>query len=271
MPPRCPSLVLLCLVSLTGVALTGCEVRTTVSVDVAEDGSGRVEVAVGLDPEALGRLPDLDDDGRSTVDDLAALVRTDDLAATGWQVDGPTTGGDDLTWIRATKAFGTPGEAGRVLAEITGPDGPLRDLRVARETSFGRTRLTFEGTADLSGGLEAFGDEGLAAALEGEVLGQDAAAIEQELGRPLADVFLLEITADLPGDVSSNGTRQSSGGPVGAAWSPELGGEPVRMDASGTVRDWPVLVLSAAAVLCALALLALLVTRMVRPRLQTRL
>src|ERR687897_516014 len=72
--------------------------------------------------DAEARLPDLDDDGLSGVTDLAALVRTDDLAAAGWELGQPSTadsrGDGGFVWIRATKPFGTPEEAGRVLAEI---------------------------------------------------------------------------------------------------------------------------------------------------------
>jgi uncharacterized protein len=242
---------------LVVLTASACQVRTTVAVDVAKDGSGTVEVAVGLDADAVERLPDLDDDGRSTAADLARLVRTDDLTAAGWQVSNPAADpslDDGVVWVRATKPFGTPEEAGRVLSEITGTAGPLRELRIDRHDSFGRTRYTFDGTADLSGGLEAFGDEGLAAALGGEVLGQDTAAIEQELGRPLADMFSLEISAHLPGTASD------------AAWAPVLGGRPVDMAATGTVRDWPVLVFTAVALACGLALVIVLIVRVLRRR-----
>jgi len=246
---------LLLLGGLVAITATACQVRTTVAVDVANDGSGTVIVAVGLDEEAVGRLPDLDDDGRSTTADLAELVRTDDLTAAGWRVSGPAapSGDDGLVWIRATKPFGTPEEAGRVLREVAGTDGPLRGLRLRRDDGFGRMEFTFEGTADLSGGLESFGDAGLAAALEGDVLGQDPSAIEQELGRPLSEMFSLRISADLPGSTA-------------ASWTPALGGEPVEMAASGTVRDWWVLALAAVAVACGLALVTMLVVRLRRGR-----
>jgi hypothetical protein len=71
---------LLLLGGLVVLTATACQVRTTVAVDVAKDGSGTVTVAVGLDADALGRVPDLDDDGRSTTADLTGLVRTDELA-----------------------------------------------------------------------------------------------------------------------------------------------------------------------------------------------
>jgi uncharacterized protein len=244
---------LLLLGGLVVLTATACQVRTTVAVDVAKDGSGTVTVAVGLDADALGRVPDLNDDGRSTTADLTGLVRTDDLAAAGWHVTGPAGSADDgFVWIRATKPFGTPEEAGQVLAEVAGRDGPLRDLRVDRHDSFGRTRFTFAGTADLSGGLEAFGDQGLAAALEGEVLGQDPRAIEAELGQPLSEMFSLEVSADLPGDSKA------------VAWTPELGGEPVDLAATGTVRDWWVLALTAVAVASGLALVAVVAVGLIR-------
>ena len=241
-----------CLLSAVVVALVAaaCEVQTTVRVDVEDDGSGTVEVAAGLDAEALAELPDLDGDGTSGAADLAALVRTDDLRTVGWSVSDPDTEGDGTTWIRVTRPFGTPAEADEVLAQLTGPGGALRDLHVGREHSFGRTTYRFSGTADLSAGLEAFGDEGLAAALDGEPLGEDAAAIEARIGRPLADAVRLSVTADLPGEATT--------------WSPRLGDAPLTMAAESEVVDTGVIALVAAAALCVVALVALLVVRAVR-------
>lgn len=234
------------------LATAACEVRTTVAVDVADDGSGTVEVAVGLDATALERLPDLDGDGVSGAADLAALVRSDDLTAAGWTVAEPDADDDGTTWLRATRAFGTPAEATEILAAVTGPDGPLRDLRVTRSASFGRVEYGFRGTADLRGGLEAFGDEGLAAALEGEPLGEDEAAIEMRAGRPLVEAFTFEITSRLPGDETT--------------WTPALGDGPVEIAATSTVYDRPVLALAAVALLAGLVMVALLVRALLSSR-----
>jgi hypothetical protein len=241
-----------CLLPAVVVALVAaaCEVQTTVTVDVEDDGSGTVEVAAGLDAAAVAELPDLDDDGRSGAADLAALVRTDDLQTAGWSVGDPDTDGDGTMWIRATRPFGTPAEADEILAQLTGPGGALRDLHVGREHSFGRTTYRFSGAADLSAGLEAFGDEGLAAALDGEALGEDAAAIEARIGRPLADAFRLSVTADLPGEATT--------------WSPRLGDPPLAMAAESEVVDAGVVALVAVAALCVVALVGLLVVRAVR-------
>jgi len=235
---------------VAALVAAACEVQTAVTVDVEDDGSGTVEVAAGLDAEALDQLPDLDDDGTSDAADLAALVRTDDLQDAGWSVSAPATAGDGTTWIRVTRPFGTPAEAEEILTQLTGPDGALQDMHVSREHSFGRTTYEFSGTADLSAGLEAFGDEGLAAALDGEPLGEDAAAIEARIGRPLADAFRLSVTADLPGEATT--------------WSPRLGDPPLAMAAESEVVDAGVFALAAMAAFCVVAVVALLVVRAVR-------
>lgn len=255
--------------SLPAAALlaTACEVRTTVAVHAGEDGSGRVEVAVGLDDEAVAELPDLDGDGRSATADLAALVRTDDLAAAGWSLSEPAEGEGGLTWVRATKPFGTPAEANVILDELTGPDGPLGSLRLARSDGFTSTEVELTGDVDLSGGLEAFGDEGLAQVLDGEPLGEDAAAIEERLGRPLDEAFRLDLVAELPGAVDANTDERADGAPV---WSPRLGGEPVEVEATATQRDLPVLLLMAVAVASAVGLVVLVVRRVLAARGETR-
>ena len=53
-PSRRIRSVLLALLVVVG--LVGCEATAEVNVDVAEDGSGTVEVVVELDRDALGRL-----------------------------------------------------------------------------------------------------------------------------------------------------------------------------------------------------------------------
>ena len=228
----------------------GCQVRTVVTVAVRDDGSGTVEVAVGLDAEALAKVPDLDGSGASDTADLVKLVRVDDLTAAGWTVGEVSSSPDaeGFVWLRATKPFGTPEEARDVLAELTGPDGGLRDLSVTRSASYGKTEYGFSGVADLSAGLEAFGDEGLAAALDGEPLGEDAADIAQRLGKPLEEMLKLSVEVSLPGGVADS-------------WAPKLGGEPVDMAAESTVWDRAVLGLTVVALGCAAALVVVLLLR----------
>jgi hypothetical protein len=247
-----PRRLFLALLALLALAASACRVDTTVTVALAEDGSGDVRVEVALDAAALARVPDLDADGTSGLADLAALVRTEDLASAGWTVGEPTEAGDGGAALTVSRPFGTPAEADAILAELTGPGGALRDLHVTRSASYGRTELGFSGTADLSGGLEAFGDEGLAAALDGEPLGQDAAAIEAAIGAPLAEAVTVEIVADLDGEATT--------------WAPRLGDAPLEMAAETTSYDAPVLILTAVAVLAAVALAVVLLLRLLRSR-----
>lgn len=248
------------LLALMALGVAACEVESTVEVVVDEDGAGTVEAAVGLDADALGRLPDLDEDGVSDAADLVALVRVDDMRAAGWDVEEPAEDGG-MTWLRASKPFGTPDEAMAVLSEVTGAEGALRDLELERSTGFGETSYEFSGTLDLSGGLEAFGDAGLAQALDGEPLGEDAAAIEEDLGQPLADTFMLDLRLRLPGDVDP-GTGDLVGADV--VWSPDLGAEAESLEASSTQRDLAVWALAGAAIASGVLLVVLLLVRLIR-------
>lgn len=241
--------------ALVVLVAAGCQVRTTVDVEVAEDGSGVVTVSVQLDEDALARVPDDDGDGVASPADVGALIRTDDLVAAGWTVDEPVASDGGGAVLRVSRSFGTPAEADQILGELSGSDGALHDLTVRRSTSFGRTSISFAGTADLSSGIEAFGDEGLAAALEGEPLGEDAAVIEDRIGEPLAEALTVEVTADLDGEEH--------------AWSPRLGGAPVAMRAERNILDVPVLMLAGIALAAAVALVVVLSTRLIRSRRET--
>ena len=243
------------LLAVLVLVLAGCEVRTEIGVEVEEDGSGVVTVAVGLDDDAISRVPQLEQE-----------LRLDDLRATGWTITGPTLEADGFTWIRASKPFATPEAASGVLAEVAGTDGPFRDFVVTRQRSFARTDFTFRGTVDFTGGLESFGDEALAAALEGEPLGEDVAAIEERIGQAIDEAFTFRVAVRLPGDLrSSNAPTEAANG---AVWEPRLSeGGPIELVAESESTRTRTLVLVAVAVIAAVAaLVVLLVPRRRRRR-----
>jgi hypothetical protein len=142
--------------------MAGCRLELDVHVDVAEDGSGSVEVVVGIDRDGIEHIGG----------DLEAVLAIDDLADAGWTVEGPEQEADGFTRLRFHKPFDDPEEASLIFDEIAGEDGPFQDFAVSHDSGFARTEWGFSGRIDFRGGLEAFGDEALAAELDGEPLGQ---------------------------------------------------------------------------------------------------
>lgn len=231
------------------VTASGCEIRVDVAVEASVDGSGEVRVAVGLDPEASERVPDLGDQ-----------LRIDDLREAGWTVTGPAPEADGYTWIRASKEFTDPADAGVVMDEISGPEGPFRDFSLRREQSAYEERIRFEGTVDLTGGLDGFGDDELRDRVDAD-LDQVADQIREDLDESLREVFRFRVAALLPGAVESNAPTELSGG---ALWTPELG-EQVELRAEGQAVRWSAVVLTGVAAAAGVALVWLAVRAWRRP------
>jgi hypothetical protein len=220
-----------------------------VNVDVSDDGSGTIEVVVGLDPDALSRIGG----------DLAAAMEVGDLEDAGWVIDGPTEESDGYTRVHIRHGFATPDEAAEVFAQIAGEDGPFQDFAVGRSTSFAETRWEFTGRVDFSGGLDALGDQGLAAELDGEPLGQSVEEIEAQLGESLSRLIQVRVRARLPGEVSSNATTKADNG---AVWQVGFGEGSVDLHAESRERRVATLVLAGAGALCLLALMVLVLVRL---------
>ncbi len=206
-------------------------------VRVEEDGSGRVQVVVALDEDAARRVPGLEDQ-----------LEVGDLEAAGWEVAGPDRvrgGGVEVT---ATKGFGSLDGLGDVVAEVSGPDGPLADLVVERDrAAFGET-WRVRGEADLCYRDDGYGAAGLRARLGGCSLWMSECALAAPAGRPLAEAVRFRVTTDLPGG--------------GASWSPVLG-ERTPLEAESRTWEATRLALLAVAVVLAAGAVAMLV---VRPR-----
>lgn len=229
--------------------LSACQVSTDVTLTVAEDGSGTIEVAVGLDDEAVAQIDDID-----------SLFVTEDLVAAGWDVSPATVDDDKLTRIRVSRAFATPTEAEQLFAQIAGDTGVFEGMSLGRDDSFTTTTYRFEARADLSDGLDLFSDADLTAALDGEPLGESVEAIEERFGAPLAELFSLTVTVDLPGEVvdtSADGTT---------SWTPVVGGDPVAMSATTEVTDRTPLLLVGVAALSVVSAVGFVVVRRRRQR-----
>jgi hypothetical protein len=258
-PPRirrgwCRAAVLLAALLL----VASCRVGVDVVVDLDDDGSGSVEVVVALDDDAVARLGG----------DLDAVLELDDLRAAGWSVEvvDDRGGGAELT---AAKAFRTPDEAEAVLEEVSGPGGVLQDFEVDRSTPFARTEWSVRGVIDLRDGIEAFGDDDLAAELDGLPIGRSVEALQFELGEPLDEVLRLAVEVRLPGSGREIATTEGDATDghaaevtaAGGVWRVPLGEGPVRVEVSSSERRTPVLVWFGVGALLATVLVVLLLVR----------
>jgi hypothetical protein len=238
---------------LVVLTASACRVNTEVDVAVKENGSGSVTVRVGLDDDALRREPN-----------IAQELKTADLGATGWTVSGPAKSSDGLTYFSATKPFATTDEAAKVLAEVSGPNGPFRGFTITSSRSFARTKFSFRGTVDFHAGLEAFSDSQLAAQLDGKPLGDDLQALAQRAGQPLDQVFQFRVAVQLPGSVTSNAPVR-----VGstAVWQPSLAQPaPQVLAAHSTSTRWVTVVATLVAAIALLALVTLVVIQFMSRR-----
>ncbi len=187
------------------------------NVEVADDGSGAVEVVIGVDRDGIERIGG----------DLGAALDVPALTEAGWVVDGPDVDADGYTRVRFRRSFADPGEAAAIFEDIASDDGPFQDFAVRRSSSFASTSWEFSGRVDLSGGLQAAAD---GAEVDGEPLGDTAEEIEAQLGESLSRLIQVRVGVRLPGDVTSNATTKAGNG---AVWQVGFDDEPVDLEATG--------------------------------------
>lgn len=132
------------------VLLASCRVDVTTSVEVEADGSGTIVVEAVADAELVEAAPGLAED-----------LRTDDLVAAGWEIDGPTPTDDGGLQLVARHDFTGPAEATELLGQINGGQGPFRDLAVTRNVTGDQVTIIVDGSLGLEGGMRAFADRDL--------------------------------------------------------------------------------------------------------------
>lgn len=211
--PRALAVVL----AVLALFAAGCRLDTVVTVDVGADGAGTVAVVVTADRALLERAPGAFDD-----------LRLDDLRAGGWAVDGPAATAAGGAEVRLTKPFGSFEQAGAVIGELSGPDGPLGRFTVRRERVDDATvTWRVQGSGGLPGGLAALTDPALAEALGGSVPFAD---------EPVGDALAMEVRVRLPGEVTAVGAEVTADGTV--VFRPDLGSGAIStFTATGSVRD----------------------------------
>ena len=200
-----------------------CNVDVNVGVVMHDDGSGVVTVTATADPDVVAQAPNLADE-----------LRFDDVRAAGWTVEGPTpTPGGGLQ-IVLTHAFATPAEGTAVLAGVNGPSGPLHAITLSRTRGKRTTTFSLAGTLQIAGGLDAFSDADLYAALGATPYNAQIAAAGIQPGQAVTVHF----HAKLPGTVqTSTATAGSASAATGLNWTAPIDGTVVDVATLSTVKD----------------------------------
>lgn len=178
------------------IALASCRVDVSVDLIVEPDGTGTITMIATADAELVAAVPTIADE----------LV-TDDIAAAGWVIDGPTPTADGGLMISLTHDFFSDQEATNLLNSL-GP--PFNEMAMERNTAGDDTTTRLDGLLGLSSGFEAFADEELIAAV-GSLPFADR--IEAGGATPATSMSAV-IRATLPGEIDpeqTNGTRIDDG------------------------------------------------------------
>ncbi len=175
--------------------LSACQVDAVVDVAVKPDGSGTITLTVTADADVVAAAPGLADD-----------LRFDDAIAAGWVVDGPTSNADGGLAAVVRHDFATPEEATALLRSLNGSSGPLHEVKLARTVTDDAVTTALDGTLRVDGGLVAFADPEVLAAIGATPYANEIAAANL---RP-ADAVTIKVRGHFPGAVSStNGTIES--------------------------------------------------------------
>jgi hypothetical protein len=166
---------------------SGCQVQIHTTVTMQENGHGTVMQAVGFDDAALRRVGNLDEQ-----------LRVDDLTPAGWTVD-PAVKDGETTWVRAHHEFSNPAEATALVGQLSGPDGPYRDVLVERSEGVLSSSFSVAGVIDPTAGFRMFGDPELLSVMGGDGSGGLLDRIAKEEGRPANEMVSIAFTSELPG------------------------------------------------------------------------
>jgi hypothetical protein len=207
---------LFALVAALVVVVTGCRLDVDVHVAMERDGSGVITVTAVADAELVAQAPG-----------LAADLRLDDLTGAGWTADGPAPTDDGGLRVTLTHPFASPAEATTLLASLNGAGGPFQGVTLTREVDGKRVAYGVSGQLQLTGGIDAFADEQVAALGAGTPF----AATLTEQGIALADAVDISLQVELPIEPeTTNGTRDGDT----VQWDVPLDGSSASVEAAAS-------------------------------------
>jgi hypothetical protein len=196
-----------------------CRVDVNVNVAMLDDGSGVVAITAVADAAVVQQAPD-----------LATDLRFDDAKAAGWNVTGPVSEPGGGLRVVLTQAFRTPRQATQILADVSGPNGPLIGITLSRTRDGALTTFELSGNLQVIGGFDAFMDETLLAAVGAAPYATELAAA----GIQPADAAAISFTASLPGNVLHTTSVEQAGT---LSWRVPADGSQVDVDTVTEHRD----------------------------------
>lgn len=215
--------------TLAVVVLSGCRVDLATSVTVAENGSGTISVVVAADADAVRSAPE-----------LATSLNVDDLRAAGWTVDVQNPAANSGLSVVAARTFATVDEASLFLSQLSGDNGPLRNIALTRTGGVNDASYQFSGVGGLPQGLAGFADAEALTALGGAPF---AAALAEQ-GGVLGDVLGVSLALTMPGepvDISETTAtltpRQTDDASTTFTWNLALDASDSRLTAFTRDRD----------------------------------
>ena len=201
------------------VVLSSCRVDSNITLAVKPNGTGTISVVITADKGIVAKAPG-----------LKADIRTEDLVAAGWKVEGPSDTKDGGLTITLTHDFMGPAEATTLLGQINGTRGPLHEMVITRSGKDTDSTYTLAGRLEVNGGLSAFADDATLNLLGSAPYAADV----QAAGLDLGDAVRVTFNAKLPGKVNST-TGQSTDGVI--SWRVPMDGTPTSLATSVTNVD----------------------------------
>ena len=172
--------------------MTACRVDLATTINVAENGSGSITVLATADAAALRLAPELPD-----------ALNIDDLQAAGWEVTVQNPTADGGLSVTARREFATVDEATMFLSQLSGENGPLREISIVRTGGVNDSTYAFSAKGGLRDGLAGFADAEALVSLGGAPFAETLSSS----GVALSDVLGMSLSLTMPGEpVDTNGT-----------------------------------------------------------------
>jgi hypothetical protein len=175
-----------------GVALllAGCRVDARVDITLDDDGSGTVRTTLVFDRDAMSRL--------GGAQKATRQFPLDDLRAAGWEVSAFVRRPKNTTTLTLTHDFQGQAELERLLADLVGEKGALREARITRDRGWFRAHDDMSLVVDMRAPASGIGsDEDLRARLR--AAGLDPDALDKQLSAELRDSLHVTVALHLPG------------------------------------------------------------------------